>query len=392
MTQVAAVTASTPARPAAGGIPLSSIWSDVDAPAAFARDYAEAQSLFRAAAQQRGLAVAAHVHPTARGPAGEALAVDVAVLGDAGAQAALLLTSGTHGVEGFCGSGAQVALLRDDAFVAYVERLGVAVVLVHALNPWGFAHLARTTEDNVDLNRNFRDFGAQARNDAYLEVHDFMLPATWPPTADDEARLADYLARRGPAALQAALTTGQCDRPDGLFYAGREPAWSQRVLRDVLRQHGASRRRLGWIDFHTGLGPCGHAEKIFAGPDDAAMLRRARAWWGGDVTSIYDGSSTSAQVTGMLFFAALDECPATEYTGIALEVGTRPLPEVTLALRGRQWLRNAPTADAALGDAVLRRCRDAFYVDTPAWKAMVCAQARACALQALHGLARGSAT
>jgi hypothetical protein len=371
--------------------PLSAIWSDIDPVAAFAADYGEARTKFLAAARERDLAVESHEHATHRGPAGEALAVDVAVLGPADAASALILTSGTHGAEGFCGSGCQVALLRDDAFRAYVDRRGVATVFVHAINPWGFAHLARTTEDNVDLNRNFRDFGALARNEAYLEVHDFMLPATWPPAPADAARMAAYVGRRGAGALQAAVSTGQSDRPDGLFFTGRAPTWSHRVLRDVLRRHGAARRRLGWIDFHTGLGPCGHGEKIFAGPDDAAVLARARAWWGSDVTSIYDGSSTSAPVTGMMFHAALEECPNAEYTGIALEYGTLAMPEVLDALRARQWLAAHAEASEEQRAAILRLAREAFFVDTPAWKAMVVAQARAAALQGLAGLAAGGA-
>jgi hypothetical protein len=54
---------------------------------------------------------------------------------------------------------------------------------------------------------------------------------------------------------------------------------------------------VAWIDLHTGLGPSGVGERIYAGHDDAAMAR-ARRWWGDQVTSIYDGSSTSALLTG----------------------------------------------------------------------------------------------
>jgi hypothetical protein len=38
-------------------------------------------------------------------------------------------------------------------------------------------------------------------------------------------------------------------------------------------------------------------ERIFACRDDAAALVRAKAWWGERITSIYDGSSTSALLT-----------------------------------------------------------------------------------------------
>lgn len=363
-------------------------WSNVDPAAHFAADYGEAREKFLAAAAARNLAVESHVQPEHRGPRGETLAIDVVSVGDRNAASVLLVTSGTHGVEGFCGSGCQVGLLADDAFVANVERSGVAVVLLHALNPYGFAHLARTTEENVDLNRNFRDFGSSTRNGAYLEVHDFIVPASWPPPPENEMRIGHYVAKHGAAALQSAITTGQCDRPDGLFFGGERAAWSQQVLRDVLRRHAATRKNLGWIDLHTGLGPSGHGEKIYAGLDDATMLGRAMAWWGADVTSIYDGSSTSAKVEGMLFYAALQECAGAQYTGIALEYGTLSFMDVLMALRARQWLSNHPDADAAKRATILQQIRDAFYVDTPAWKAMVFAQARAAAFQALSALSR----
>ena len=82
--------------------------------AAFSQSYAEARAKFIAAANTRGLTVESHVHPSARGIDGEALSVDAAILGSADGASLLCVISGTHGVEGFCGSGAQIALLGGD--------------------------------------------------------------------------------------------------------------------------------------------------------------------------------------------------------------------------------------------------------------------------------------
>ena len=359
-----------------------------DVIAAFSRTYAEAREKFLATAKRKGLTVESHVHPTKRGAEGEELAVDVALFGNPAATSLLIVISGTHGAEGFCGSGAQIALLDEAAIAAAVEKTGVAILHYHALNPYGFSHLHRTNEDNVDLNRNFRDFSRPApRNALYAEVHDFIVPATWPPARENEARMGGYIAAKGQAALQQAVTGGQCDYADGLFYGGNKPAWSNTVFRDVLRRYGASRRRLAWIDFHTALGPYGHAEKIYSGPNDKAMIDRAKAWWGIDVTSFYDGSSTSASLTGVNYEAPIEECPRAESTGIALEYGTLPLLEVLQALRADQWLRNHPDADAATKKAIKRQVRDAFYCDADDWKGMVYGQARAAVLQALQGMA-----
>lgn len=358
-----------------------------DLATAFGATYAAARARFRAAAQARRAALCEHVHPDVRGPEGETLAIDVARVGRRDAAALLVITSGTHGVEGFCGSGIQVALLEDPAFAAALERSDAEVALVHAVNPYGFAHLRRTNEDNVDLNRNFRDFGAPiARNAAYAEVHPFIVPTTWPPGPDTEQPLGAYLAQRGPAALQAAVTGGQYDFSQGLFYGGTAPAWSNATLREFLRAHGAQRRRIGWIDIHTGLGPAGHGEKIYSGPDDAAMLARTRAWFGADVTSFYAGSSASAAVTGGVSVAAIEACPGVAYAGIGLEFGTVPLEHTLQALRADQWLANHPDAAAGKRMAIKRALRDAFYVDSDTWKGMVYGQARVAVFQALHGL------
>jgi len=309
------------------------------------------------------------------------------VAGNLDAAALLMLTSGMHGVEGFCGSGCQVALLRDDAVMSAIAQSGAAVLFHHAVNPYGFSHLRRTNEDNIDLNRNFRDFGvAVAPNAAYADVHPMILPDTWPPSSENSASIGDYMAKHGVARLQAVVSSGQADFPDGLFYAGRGPAWSNSVLRDVLRRHGDARARLGWIDFHTGLGPWGHGEKIFSGPDHAPMLARARAWYGVDVTTFYDGSSTSAKLTGVAYHAALDSCPNVEFTGIALEYGTRPLLDTLQALRAEQWLNNHPDVGEPMRGTIKRQMRNAFYDDSEAWQAIVYGQARVAVLQALRAL------
>jgi hypothetical protein len=355
----------------------------------FAQSYGEARAKFLAAADAAGLAVVSHTHPLL-GRDGETLAMDVARFGAADARALLLVSSACHGVEGYCGSGVQNALLADPAFHARAQALGVAVLYIHGLNPYGFSWWRRVTHENVDLNRNWQDFSQPLPHNAdYAAIAHALLPPTWPPTTDNEAVLAGYGAQHGPKALQAAVTGGQYSHPQGPFFGGHAPTWSQQTLRHVLQDHGRRCARLGWIDLHTGLGPNGHGERIFACKDDAAALARARAWWGAEVTSIYDGSSASALLSGLMWTGVYQECPQAEYTGIAMEYGTVPVPEVIQALRAEQWMENHPEAPAEARAAIKRQFRDAFYTDTPAWKQQIVAQGVDAALQALDGLARG---
>ena len=359
---------------------------------AFSASYARARTQFLEAAAAAGLAIESHAHPL-KGRDGEDLAMDVARDGPADADKLLIISSACHGVEGYCGSGVQVFALHDQEWRDKAHAAGVAVLYIHALNPYGFSHVRRVTHENVDLNRNFQDFSRPLPvNPAYREVHPLLLPAQWPPQPDNVQAVAAFIAQHGEAAWQAAITRGQHEFADGLFFGGTAPTWSNTTLRGVLRAHGAPAARIGWIDLHTGLGPNGHGERIFAGRDDATAVARARAWWGGDgatpITSIYDGSSASAVVTGMAFNAIHDECPHAEYTGIAMEYGTIPILDMAQALRAEQWLNLHPEAPAEQHAQIKAQMLAAFYTDTDAWKGQIISQARQAMFQAVDGLSR----
>lgn len=353
----------------------------------FPASYAQARRNFLGAAQAAGLTADSHRHPLA-GREGETLAMDVVVDGDPAGEDVLVVSSGCHGVEGFGGSGVQVFALRDRVLRAQARDNAVTIVHIHALNPFGFSHLRRTTQENVDLNRNFHDFSQPLPvNEAYREVHRLLLPAQWPPAADNQAEVAQRIRTSGLKAWQTVVTRGQHEFADGLFFGGTEPTWSNLTLRKVLRQAGRHAKRIAWIDLHTGLGPSGVGERIFACRDEAAALQRARAWWGPGVTSIYDDSSVSAYLTGAMWTAAYDEFPHAEYTGIAIEYGTVPVLEVLQALRAANWLHAHPGAPADLAEQIGRQMLDAFYIDTDDWKEKVLSQAREAMSQALAGLA-----
>jgi hypothetical protein len=195
----------------------------------------------------------------------------------------------------------------------------------------------------------------------------------------------------GLRGFQAIVTRGQHEFPDGLLFGGSEPTWSNLTLRKMLRQTAAGAKELGWIDLHTGLGPPGVGERILAcdGPD----ADRARVWWGPAVTSIHDESSTSTVITGPMWTAAREECPAARYTGIALEYGTAPIMQVLQALRADHWLHaHRQRRDLAVGglqQQVGRQMLAAFYLDTDEWKESVIRQGREAISQAIAGLAAG---
>ena len=152
----------------------------------FAGTYAQARRKFLDAARDAGLAVESHLHPL-KGREGEDLAMDVVRDGPADAGCLLLVTSACHGAEGFCGSGVQVAALRDAAWRAQARARGVAVLYVHGLNPWGFSHLRRVTHENVDLNRNFPG--------GWRQEHEQGGAGPYPASEPEVRAMVDFIAK-----------------------------------------------------------------------------------------------------------------------------------------------------------------------------------------------------
>lgn len=357
----------------------------------FPRSYADSRDRFLADAARLGATVASYPID-AVGSEGEALATDVALLGAPRAERLLIMTSATHGVEGFCGAGCQFALMDDAALHKRAAQAGIALLLVHAVNPYGFSWIARTDEGNVDLNRNAQPFGSAPLpvNPGYDALHSLLLPAEWPPTDINQRDLARYVAEHGQPAFAQAVSRGQYTHADGLFYGGSRSTASLTNLRRILETHASRYAHIGWIDVHTGLGPRGHGEKIYAGRRDDTEVARARQWWGADIAVPYQGSSASVDITGHLAGLIYEACPSSSPTLMALEYGTVPFDDIVLALRGRNWLRANPDAPPALRRDILQATQDAFYCHAYDWHGMVLGQSRVAVLQALCGLEAAS--
>lgn len=360
----------------------------------FSKSYADARKKFLEAAATASLPIESFNHPLP-GRDGEVLAMDVALDGPRDAKNLLIISSACHGVEGYCGSGVQVFALHDAEWRDKAKAAGVAVLYIHALNPYGFSHVRRVTQENVDLNRNFQDFGKPLpANPGYADLHPLMLPNVWPPAPENIAASAEFIRARGIKALQEIITRGQHTHPDGLFFGGTAATWSNQTLRTVLRKYAVHCAKLAWIDLHTGLGPRGLGERIFAYRDDKASYARAQAWWGNTgnpsgetpVTSIYNGTSSSAFLTGLMWTSVSEECAQAQYTGIAMEYGTQSMEQVITALRAEHWLHNHPAAPAELAQQIKQQMMDAFYCDADDWRGMVISQARQSLFQAADGL------
>ena len=355
---------------------------------AFSQSYAEARAKFRVAAMVGGARLSDFPHPL-KGPSGEALACDVARFGSDAADAILWINSATHGVEGFCGSSVQVGMLA----LGWHRRLpdNVALLLTHAINPYGFAWIRRVTEDNVDLNRNFGPDGVVPPvNAGYAEIHPWVIPQEidGPKRAAADAALEKFRQERGDRALHQAMAGGQYAYPDGLFYGGTGPTWSNRTLRALIDTQLARSQRFCFIDIHTGLGPLGYGEPSYVGDPTEQAFAECQRWFGSDVTWLERGTGQSTPLHGHIGLP-FRHLYAQGKTGpvLGLEFGTLPSSEVRAALRADHWLHARGKLDSAQGRAIKQRLREVFYVDTDAWKKQVIERADELTGKAIANLA-----
>jgi hypothetical protein len=313
----------------------------------FSHDYAEARRKFREAAVAAGAILERQTNPN-DAPDGGDLTTDVALIGPSDAERFLVLTSGTHGVEGFCGWGAEGDWLRRGG----AERLpsGVAALLIHAVNPYGFAWLRRVNEDNVDLNRNWIDFSEpRPENPEYAELADVICPRDWTEEVQRQSRrrLAEYEASHGPGALRRVTHGGQYSHPAGIFYGGAAPSWSRLALTAILQRHLAGAAKVAIIDYHTGLGPWGFGEEIVMEPGWNVAFRRAQSWYGAAAVA-----GATSGVRGDAMSAAPALLAHAEVTAMAVEFGTVAASLVFQALRGDAWLHAHGDIDSEQGRAV----------------------------------------
>jgi hypothetical protein len=288
----------------------------------FPKDYWKARAAFRESATNASAALSALEMGADVGPGN--LTIDVAFLPGSQPEHVLLHISGTHGVEGFAGSAIQAKFLQDVA--AGATKPGPSVLLVHALNPFGFERLRRQNEGGVDLGRNLLDdagFAAAAKADSsnYDALDAFINPKTvskfdffWP-------KAAFYLATRGVTNLKAAFGSGQWHHKAGLFFGGDKVARSHALLKDFLAKHPAvaGAKKLAVVDVQTGLGPWKLDTLTVDGDGQLELLRKAGLDEGLEASRIESaaaaGSTTAAAGYPALFGGAAEKLAITQKFG-----------------------------------------------------------------------------
>lgn len=352
----------------------------------FASSYAEARIKFLAAAEQSGAAVSHHMHPL-KGPSGEDLALDAAAFGPPDAEKVFVTMSATHGGEGFLGSAAQVAWLEEERYKDIPD--GVSVVLMHAVNPHGFAWLRRVTEGNVDLNRNFLDYAeAVPEKPEYDKLHPAICPDDWTDNALSAAQkiLDEYAKQHGQKILNRVVMGGQFSRPDGVFYGGTAPTWSRTHILATLKEFTAKAQHVALIDFHTGLGPSGHGECYIVGNEGDPGVEQAETVWGSDGVTVLATNGGQQAHDGYNLTGIARELAPVSFYGNTLEFGTHPLDMVYQALRSDNWLHLHGDLNSEFARKVKADLKEAFCPDSAEWRDAVYERSMVMWQRGLEGL------
>jgi hypothetical protein len=354
----------------------------------FSPDYATARGRFREAAAHAGFLLLSYPL-AARGPQGEELAIDVALKPAGDARRALVISSGTHGVEGYFGSAVQLAALSQ---LLAVPRPTISLVLIHAINPFGFAHKRRVNEDNVDQNRNFvldgREFSGAPS--VYSALDPLLNPPRVPSPLDGfRPRLILAGLRHGFPQVKSAIAQGQYEFARGLFFGGRAASASQQILRSHLREWLGRPERVLHLDLHTGAGAWGTYALCVDLPREHPRVVRLAREFGAQHVQGFDPHGVLYEIQGALGGWLEQRFTGTQYDCLLAEFGTYPGLRVLSALRLDNCVRHYAPERAALAARARDLIFEMFCPASPSWREQALASGLGIVNKALSALARG---
>ena len=342
-------------------------------------------------ARQRFLEAARDVHAQTAsypidqvGPSGESLSIDIAWVGAREPNQAVVVTSGLHGVEGFLGSAVQLAWLVGLASGEVELPPRTTVVLVHAVNPFGFAWQRRTDSRNVDLNRNFVDrrvgekyFGTP---DGYGYAQKILTPSSVPSWMSYPTFLfgaAWLVARHGAPMLRTAVASGQYEDQDGLFFGGYVPSESTALMQSQFWSWTRGADAVVHLDLHTGLGSFADYQ-LFVEQPHARHLQWY--WTHFDYERVVSVAERGQYYAQGVMGAWLARHSSVDYRFACLEFGTHPMIRVLAALREENRVHHYASRGTPVYSRAKKELLECFCPRSQLWRR----KATRCALDVIR--------
>jgi hypothetical protein len=122
-------------------------------------------------------------------------------------------------------------------------------------------------------------------------------------------------SEHGWPAVMSIVEGGQHAHPDGLFYGGLAPSWSNRTLHRIMQKHVSHADVAMCFDLHTGAGEYGHPMLLTITESAYPALADAQAIYGPWLYSLQTGADTlernrCGRDRYRLHLAGIDQCAA----------------------------------------------------------------------------------
>lgn len=355
----------------------------------FSSSYLEARNKFLTTSEANQLKIQNYKNSNL-GALQEELSCDTAWLGPDDAKQILVTISGTHGVEGFCGSGCQIDWINSINIHSLPSNM--AMLFIHAINPFGFSWCRRVTEEGCDLNRNYLDFSEPLpENQGHDELVDCFVPASLDSVTMNRAEMEikRYRDKNGEETFQRARKSGQYKHPHSMFFGGFEPTWARKTLENIIRDYNLPQADfVAVVDYHTGLGPFGYGEPISTHLPQTLGSEWVSRVYGESVGVPELGTSSSIPLHGTSR-DLWDRKLHNKYSYIALEYGTYSQERSRAALREDHWLHNQRNFNWNSEEAqrIKREIKNHYHPGSADWLEMVLCRSRQVLRQATQALA-----
>jgi len=333
-------------------------------------------------AREHFLAATANADQKFQDTIAEDLTIDTAVFTARDPRTVLLIVSGTHGVEGYSGSAVQLRFLEH--FLPHLNDQ-TTLVLIHALNPYGFARDRRVNAHNVDLNRAFHDHQeayttANPALDAALDgLHPLIAPKR--PRGNPALETFRFYARILPTVIRAKLTGtypalknalagGQYRYPDAPFYGGNGRPKEVEVFGRILREVTAGQAQCLVLDCHTGLGKRGEAVYFTANGDNTEAFKRLQKIEP-TFTSIAPSDTQNQEIyeaKGSLVQYAIRHSQAKQTYAFGLDIGTISNIPLLYRIVAENQLHHYPNTPETIAQQVREDFREGFYPSEAKWR------------------------
>ena len=337
---------------------------------AFPADYFASRDSFQSAATRLGWQVESHAI-TSTGPDGEKLSIDAAISpGEPSASTpCLIVSSGLHGIEGFLGAAIQLETLARWTQNSPLTS-SMRCLFLHGLNPYGYAWLRRTNEDNIDLNRSFMNGQPRVTPAGYHVLNPLLNPSL-PPSYWEPFILKAVLTivkAGAKSGLKQSVAGGQYDYPKGIFYGGSSPSDTQNILAKNLERWIGGSSRVLHLDFHTGLGKWGTWKLLLDQAPTDGQLDTLEKCYGTENFQISNPEGIAYLTSGGFGPWLTSRNQSTDYLYTCAEFGTYHDLKVLSALRSENQAHHwGQTGDASTLRAKAN-LKEVFCPNSEGWR------------------------